>query len=135
MNSLQTSTIAAAAAAVLQWGTLGIAQPFARLGTAEPSAGAQAEQAPTGQDPREVGSAVLERSFAGKITSVSRDEQLVTVEDRTLGTQRLRITENSKLKRGSENATWGDLQVGAPVNGVTRGVPGEAQVDWLEVGR
>jgi len=58
--------------------------------------------------------------FQGKITSVDKDANMVTLDDKNLGSHQLHIDNSTKLTKGTEAATFDDLKVGAEIAGTCK---------------
>jgi hypothetical protein len=78
---------------------------------------------------------VSERQFTGRITAVNRDDNTITVNDQTTGSQVLHIGETTKMKRGNTGATWDDLKVGENVQGMMRTDGSRAHASSIEIGK
>jgi hypothetical protein len=76
-----------------------------------------------------------ERQFNGRITSVNRNENTITVNDQTMGSQVLHIGETTKMKRGNSGASWDDLKVGENVQGMMRTDGTRAHASSVEIGK
>jgi hypothetical protein len=76
-----------------------------------------------------------ERQFSGRITSVSRSDNTITVNDQTTGSQVLHIGETTKMKRGTAGASWDDLKVGENVQGMMRTDGTRANASSIEIGK
>jgi hypothetical protein len=76
-----------------------------------------------------------ERQFNGRITSVNRGENTITVNDQTMGSQVLQIGETTKMKRGNSGASWDDLKVGENVHGMMRTDGSRAHASSVEIGK
>ena len=76
-----------------------------------------------------------ERQFTGRITSINRSENTITINDQSTGSQVLHIGETTRMKRGSAGASWDDLKVGENVQGMMRADGTRAHVSSMEVGK
>lgn len=84
---------------------------------------------------REPSAAGNERQFTGRITSVNRDGNTITINEQTTGSQVLHIGETTKLKRGTAGASWNDLKVGENVQGMMRTDGARAHASSIEIGK
>ncbi|HET6407216.1 MAG TPA: hypothetical protein VFG14_04990 [Chthoniobacteraceae bacterium] len=76
-----------------------------------------------------------ERQFTGRITSINRSQNTITINDQSTGSQVLHIGETTRMKRGSAGASWDDLKVGENVQGMMRADGTRAHVSSMEVGK
>lgn len=110
--------------------------PAAAPGTARelaPTAPADREPGKTSDAVRE--ESANERQFTGRITAVNRNDNTITVNDQTIGSQVLHIAETTKMKRGSAGASWNDLKVGESVQGMMRTDGSRAHASSIEIGK
>jgi hypothetical protein len=70
-----------------------------------------------GKESDAVNERIAESRFRGKITSLDKEEKTVTLDDAGKGSHTVHIGPDTKLKKGSETATWNDLAVGKEVEG------------------
>jgi len=84
---------------------------------------------------REPSPTVSERQFNGRITSVNRNDNTITINDQTTGSQVLQIGETTMMKRGNAGATWDDLKVGENVQGMMRTDGARAHASTIEIGK
>ena len=76
---------------------------------------------------------VAENRFRGKITSLNQTEKTVTLEEAGKGSHTVHIGPDTKLNKGSDNATWNDLAVGKEVEGTCRKVGEKFHADTLNL--
>jgi hypothetical protein len=112
------------------------------LDPAEPGKASDAVKSPPTQGPTanrnvtpDSSPTVNERQFNGRITAVNRDENTITINDQTIGSQVLHIGETTKLKRGNTGASWDDLKVGENVQGMMRTDGSRAHASSIEIGK
>ena len=96
---------------------------------------ADPEPGKTSDAVREPSSTSNERQFNGRITSVNRSDNTITVNDQTVGSQLLHIGETTKMKRGTAGASWDDLKVGENVQGMMRTDGARAHASSIEIGK
>ena len=96
---------------------------------------ADREPGKTSDAVREPSSTSNERQFNGRITSVNRGDNTITVNDQTVGSQLLHIGETTKMKRGTAGASWDDLKVGENVQGMMRTDGTRAHASSIEIGK
>jgi hypothetical protein len=84
---------------------------------------------------REPSPTANERQFNGRITSVNRTDNTITINDQTTGSQVLQIGETTKMKRGNAGASWDDLKVGENVQGMMRTDGTRAHASSIEIGK
>jgi hypothetical protein len=84
---------------------------------------------------REPNPTANERQFSGRITSVNRSDNTITINDQKSGSQVLHIGETTRMKRGTTGASWDDLKVGENVQGMMRSDGTRAHASSLEVGK
>lgn len=112
--------------------------PAASPGTARdltPDAPRDREPGKSSDAVREPNPTANERQFSGRITSVSRSDNTITVNDQTIGSQVLHIGEMTRMKRGNTGASWDDLKVGENVQGMMRTDGTRAHASSIEVGK
>jgi hypothetical protein len=109
---------------------------------AEPGKTSDAAKSPPAQSPGanrkltpDSSPTVNERQFNGRITAVNRDDNTITVNDQTTGSQVLHIGETTKMKRGNTGASWDDLKVGENVQGMMRTDGSRAHASSIEIGK
>ena len=107
-----------------------------------PATGRDLAPAPTDREPgkasdsvREPNPTANERQFSGRITSVNRSDNTITINDQKSGSQVLHIGETTRMKRGNTGASWDDLKVGENVQGMMRSDGTRAHASSLEVGK
>jgi hypothetical protein len=84
---------------------------------------------------REPNPTASERQFTGRITSVNRSDNTITINDQSSGSQVLYIGETTRMKRGNTGASWDDLKVGENVQGMMRSDGARAHASTLEIGK
>jgi hypothetical protein len=84
---------------------------------------------------REPNPTATERQFTGRITSVNRSDNTITINDQTSGSQVLHIGETTRMKRGNTGASWDDLKVGENVQGMMRSDGIRAHASTVEIGK
>jgi hypothetical protein len=84
---------------------------------------------------REPSPTANERQFTGRIMSVNRGDNTITVNDQTIGSQVLHIGETTRMKRGNTGASWDDLKVGENVQGMMRTDGTRAHASSIEIGK
>jgi hypothetical protein len=77
----------------------------------------------------------IRREFFGVISAVKSEERVIVVDDRSLGSQSLHVDSRTRMTQGDKNASWNDLRVGATVNGVCIGSPGNSYAEIVNIGR
>jgi hypothetical protein len=79
--------------------------------------------------------ASIRREFFGVISAVKSEERVIMVDDRSLGMQSLHVDSRTRFTQGDKNASWNDLRVGAVVDGVCIGSPGNSYAEIVNIGR
>ena len=102
---------------------------------AVPAAPSAREPGKTSDAIREPNPTAAERQFTGRITSVNRSENTITINDQTVGSQVLHIGETTRMKRGGTGASWSDLKVGETVQGMMRNDGTRAHASSVEIGK
>lgn len=78
---------------------------------------------------------VAENRFRGKITSLNKEEQTVTLDEAGKGLHTVHVGPTTKLSKGSDTATWNDLEVGKEVEGICRKMGDKFQAETLTVAK
>ncbi len=76
---------------------------------------------------------VEQQRFVGTITTLSRDEKIITIQDAKMGTHKLHIADTTKILRGDKVATWDDLKVGQKVEGTCHGTKEMSHAEILTI--
>jgi hypothetical protein len=77
----------------------------------------------------------VRRQFMGAVAEMNAEEKTILVEDRSLGFQKLQVDNQTRFHQGDKSASWNELRLGAMVDGVCVGAPGNAYAEIINIGR